>query len=302
MQAPPDTTGATSRRPSLRMPLLSQRPACLLIVGAMLLGGPVRGLGQESSPSNLTAPVLETTVPERITTRAVNPVGHLHLQGTFPEPSYRLLSRLAVWVSGSNHSCRLAWSDDAITALMTGSGQPWLSLADLIDASENRAREACGTIDAVWAHRLEISIVHPRLLLPGALRLGVALYPPPPSGLQPASTGQPAESWIDVPVVRPFRVVGRTPRTPVVRGGDLLRITFAVTGDPPVRVTLGEGPDSVPLPFDVLGDRVEVTIPPQHYEAPTALYLRLSNGIETAQVSVPVCLGAISAAVVCPPS
>ena len=256
---------------------------------------------QSAATDALRAPKIVSVVPPQVTAGAEAPRAHLHLQGSFPASSYRLLTRLAVFVSGTAHSCRLGWGQASIDALINASGHPWLTQGDLLTEVENRERKLCGTIDGLWDERLEISIVHPRLLRPGVLRIGVALYPESPvKPMAEDATAVPQESWIEVPVAEPFKVVGRTPRAPVARGGEPLRMSFAFTGNAPTRVTLDRAGDSVPLPFEVEGDRVGVTVAPQLYEAPITLHIRLSTDSEQAHVSVPVCVGGARTGVTCP--
>lgn len=285
-------------RPCVRPTVL---PCVLLVLGLGAIVGPRPAWGQPAPADGLRAPKIVSVIPNQVTAGAEIVRAHLHLQGSFPQSSYKLLSRLAVFVSGNAHSCRLGWGQEPIDALIGTSGQPWLTQGDLLTEGDNRERRLCGTIDGLWDDRLEISLAHPRLLKPGVLRIGVALYPA--STDKPLSEDDdaiPQESWIEVLVTKPFRVVGWTPQAPVSRAGESLRLSFAITGDAPTRVTLERGDESVAIPFEVEGDRVGVLIAPQLYEAPVTLRLRLHTGREEAQVSVPVCVGGARTGVTCP--
>ena len=261
-----------------------------LIIGTAVLGtaAPVQAQAAHDSVR------IESIVPARVLPGAP---AHVHLEGRFPPPNRTLLTRLRITAESARYECELGWSEEAVRALVEGAGLPWLVEADLFSGGEMDLRRQCGTIDGVWDDKVEATLRHPALLRPGPVRIEVALSAPPGS----RTAGRTSTTRVELDVGGRLRVLGHLPDIPVAEPGQDLLIALVLEGGPPETVELLTDGVWVPVIHRSDATTARLTLPPQQYDAPTRLVLRIRKGDEAAQTRIPVCLRESALDTRCPP-
>ena len=272
-------------------PGIGNRLAILLAL--VLFGTAGRLTGQQSVGESLH---VHSVVPKRI--QPGSPA-HLHLEGTFPAPNRTFLTRLLVRAETPRYGCELGWSEEAVRTLVEDAGLPWLVEADLFSGGEMDLRRQCGTIDGMWEDRIEVTLRHPALLLPGSLVLEVALAAASQAGA--ASRETRGSQRIELEVGGRLRVAGHLPDRPVAEPGRDLLIALVIEGGPPEAVELLTRGEWRPVIHRSDPRTARLTLTPQQYEAPGELVLRLRKGSEVARTRVTVCMRETLMETRCPP-
>ncbi len=251
--------------------------AAVLLLTSLVLPGPVA--------AQVPVDSLEVTsvVPPRLVLRGE--LAHVHVEGRFPHPTRTLLTRLRVRVRSNRFECELGWSENAVAALVAGSGLPWLLEADLFSGGEMGLRRQCGTIDGIWPDKVELTFRHPALLAPGPMTIDLTLHPAPDR----KRGSRPISRQAEVTIAQPFRVLAHLPEDPVVGEGEALMLTLIVEGGAPTAVSIRREREWRSVRYLVRTGQVRVELSPQLFTAPGNLEFRVSRDGEIHQLSIPVC-------------
>ncbi len=296
----------TNLQVGLKRSIGLQLVALTLLLALFMAAHPLRGQeGMTGGGGGLEAGGLrlDLVVPAVASPPRSGPL-KLRLVGVVPMVDYRNLNQVKVFASGPEHSCQLAWSPEVLQGLVEESGQPWLTVQDLVDEDHNTATKACGIIRELETAHIAISLSSPELMALGDLELRVA-FGATETGKETRSTRPIAEASIVVSLGRSLVILGHKPASLVVFPNRDGRVQVLFEGPPPTRATMLVNEQLEDLEISVRGLRAEVTLPwllLQRWaqsEPGQDIAIQLGNESQSAGLELGFCMADQSSAAFC---